>query len=133
MELLGSKFHELIQTTPPQDVFEALLQTKQQSQSSSQQSPPEDTDLAILNTIMQCIYSSANSVLGLHYLSSLKRDCLHMLAKGILIDTKITANGSMMHYELFDQFIELLSALAMFSGDGKTTVVEVDPPPFVSL
>jgi hypothetical protein len=115
MELLANKLHELIKTTPPHDLF---------SQFAAAPQPLED-DLAIVNAIMQCLYSSANSVLGLHYLSSLRRDCLHTLARAILIDSKITPNSSMIHYELFDQFIELLTALAMFSGDGKIAVIEV--------
>lgn len=111
MELLAVKFHELIRTTPPHDFFLS-------------QNQPED-DLATVNAIMECLYTSANSVLGLHYLSSLRRDSLHTLARAILLDSKITPNSFMMHYDLFDQLFELLTALSTFSGDGKIAVIEV--------
>ncbi len=66
------------------------------------------------------------STLGLHYISSLRRGCLHTLARAFFLDAASSGDAvPRLHIGLIACFVDILGALMLFSGDGRDACIEV--------
>jgi hypothetical protein len=93
-------------------------------------------NLQMLTALMECFRGVSSSVLGLHYLSTHRRDSLHSIAHGLFFESVSLSSVSYsvsdkcgcaldVHEGYLAHMVEIFAALSLFSSDGRNAVIEV--------
>lgn len=85
--------------------------------------------VAVTVLLTLIITHSFSSLIGRHYLSSIKREALHVIARALLVDgltdTVDDLTPPRINCDMFAQFFDMLENVVAFSGDGRQAVIEV--------